>query len=116
MGGGLAGERQLQPGKPGVELIDGAAHEHPEIDGDLVVARARGVEPARRGPDQLAEPGLDVHVNVLELAREPEFAALDLGLDLDQAADDFVGVLFRDDAACPPACAAWTFEPRMSSL
>ena len=45
---------------------------------DLVVARAGGVQPSRRGADQLGQPRLDIHVDVFELRAEGEAAALDL--------------------------------------
>ena len=57
----------------GFELVDGrndvvnrAAHEQPQIGRHLVVARPRRVQPPGRRSDQLAEPLLDVHVDVLE--------------------------------------------------
>ena len=54
------------------------AHPKPEIGRDLIVARARGVQPPGRRPDQLGEPALDVHMDVLERALEGEFAGFDL--------------------------------------
>ena len=44
------------------------AHPQPEIGRHLVVARARGVQPAGRLADQLGEPALHVHVDVFERA------------------------------------------------
>ena len=58
--------------------VDRVAHPEPEIGRDLIVARARGMQPPRRRPDQLGEPALDVHVNVFERALEVEFAGFDL--------------------------------------
>src|SRR5580704_15882815 len=66
----LLGERALIGGERAVDLIDGIAHPQPEIGCDLVVARARGVQPPRRRPDQLREPALDIHMDVLEGALE----------------------------------------------
>ena len=54
--------------------VDGVAHPQPEIGRDLIVARARGVQPPRRRPDQVGEPALDIHMDVLERALEDEFA------------------------------------------
>ena len=54
------------------------AHPEPEVGRHLVVARARGMQPAGRRPDQLGEPALHVHVDVLERAIEAELAALHL--------------------------------------
>src|SRR6202035_4579125 len=44
--------------------IDGVADIEPEIGRHLVVARARGMQPPGGGPDQFAQPALDIHVNV----------------------------------------------------
>ena len=62
------GERLLQRGQRRVGLVDRVAHTEAEIGRDLVVARARGVQPAGRRADQLGKPALDVHVNVFERA------------------------------------------------
>ena len=48
-----------------------------EIDRHLVVARAGGVQPSGRRPDQLGKPRFHVHVDVLELGREDERSGLD---------------------------------------
>ncbi len=41
-----------------------------EIDGHLVVARARRVQATRGGADEIGKPRLDVHVNIFEPARK----------------------------------------------
>ena len=53
-------------------------HPEAEVERDLVVARAGGVQPAGGRTDQRRQPRLDVHVDVFELAREFEIAAFDL--------------------------------------
>ena len=83
------GEARHDPIRPGLGLIEEgrhqradplngrvalAAHPEAEIDRDLIVARARGVQPPGRGADQLGQPRLDVHVDVLELHPEGEGA------------------------------------------
>ena len=68
----------LQAGGGADQLAGGVAAEEAERGRHLVVARARRVQPAGAGADQLGEPGFDVHVDVLEPAREPEVAAIDL--------------------------------------
>ena len=71
-------QRHLESGERGVQLVDHVAHEQAEIGCDLVVARARGVQAAGGGSDQLGQAALDIHMDVLERALELEFAALDL--------------------------------------
>ena len=48
------GERALQCFDLQEDRVDGVAHPEPEVDGDLVVARARGVQTSRRGADNFA--------------------------------------------------------------
>ena len=73
---------RLQLAHRGVEAVDRAAHPQPEIGRDLVVARARRVQPPGRRADQLGEPRLDVEVDVLVRLAEDEGAGFDLGPDL----------------------------------
>ena len=72
------GQRALVGGERGIDAVDRVAHPEPKIGRDLVVARAGGVQPPGRRPDQFGEPALDVHVDVLERALERELAGLDL--------------------------------------
>jgi hypothetical protein len=65
-------QRALERGQRRIGLVDHVADIKPEIGCDLIVAGTRGVQPARRGPDQLGEPALDIHMNVLERALEIE--------------------------------------------
>ena len=81
-----------------VERIDRVAHPELEVGGDLVVARAGGVQPAGRRADQFGEPALDVHMNVFERARVVERPRLDFAFDLGETARDGVGVGGLDDA------------------
>ena len=60
-----------------VDLVDGVAQPQPKIGCDLIVSRARGVQPPRRWPDQLGQAAFDIHVNVLECTFEGELAGLD---------------------------------------
>ena len=53
-------------------------HPQPEIGRDLIVARARGVQPAGGRADQFGQPALDVHMDVFERALELELAGADL--------------------------------------
>ncbi len=52
------------------DRVDRVAHPEAEIDGDLVVARARGVKAPGRRADDLGEPAFDVHMDVLERSRK----------------------------------------------
>ena len=63
-------ERPLQPGDLARDRVDRVAHPEAEIDGDLVVARARGVKAPGRRADDLGEPAFDVHMDVLERSRK----------------------------------------------
>ena len=55
MGERLFGQRALIAARARASmLVDGVAHPEPEIGRHLIVARARGMQPSRRRPDQLA--------------------------------------------------------------
>ena len=71
-------QRLLKRGERRIGLVDDVADEQTEVGGDLVVARARGVQPAGGGADQLGQAALDIHVNVLKRALEREAALADL--------------------------------------
>ena len=98
LGERLFGKRALQIGERLVERVDRVAHPELHVERDLVVARARRVQAPGGRPDELGEPALDIHVDVLERAREFEGPRLDFARDLVQAARDGLGVLRRDDA------------------
>ena len=74
----LLRERALISAQGLVDGIDRFPDPKPEIGRDLIVARARSVQPPRRRADQLGEPALHVHMDVFERALELELAALDL--------------------------------------
>ena len=71
-------QRVLEGGQRRIGLIDDVADIEAEIGRDLVVARARGVQPSGGRPDQFAKPALDVHMDVFERALEIERALADL--------------------------------------
>ena len=98
MGQRLLGKRALVGGQARIEPVDGVAHPQPEVGRDLVVARARGVQPPGRRPDQLGEPRLDVHMDVFQRPLELEPAALHLRQDRVQAGNDRLGVGRRNNA------------------
>ena len=72
---GSVGQRRHQRGDPlgGPERV--RAHEHRDVGGDLVVARARRVQLAARRPGQLGHPALDRRVDVLVVGLERKAAA-----------------------------------------
>ena len=63
------------------------AHEHRHVGGDLVVARARGVQLAADGADELGQAPLDRHVDVLVVGCELERAVLELRRHLVEPAE-----------------------------
>ena len=63
---GEVDERPLEVEQRAVELVDRPARPEPQVRGDLVVARAAGVEAPGQRPDLLGQGRLDVHVDVLE--------------------------------------------------
>ena len=70
-------QRALETGQRRVQLVDGVADIEAEVGGDLVVARARGVQPSCRRTDQLAGSRFStIHVNVLERALDVERSLL----------------------------------------
>ncbi len=79
------------------QRVDRVAHPEAEVDRDLVVARAGGVQPPGGGADDVGEPALDVHMDVFERAREGELARLDFALDLGETLGDGLGVRGLDD-------------------
>ena len=67
------------------DLVDRRAQIQPHIGRDLVVARARGVQPLAGIADQRGEPPFDVGVHVFEVGRPFEFAGTDFIADLGEA-------------------------------
>jgi hypothetical protein len=65
-------------------------HQQGEVGGDLVVAGAGGVELAAERTNQLGEPALDRHVDVLVVLAELEAAGVELGPDPVQALRDLL--------------------------
>ena len=81
--GALLQSRQL-----GGNGIDRGAQVQADISGHLVVARAPGMQLLAGDPDQLRQPGLDVHVDIFQFHRPGEAAAGYFFLHLGQAALD----------------------------
>ena len=99
MGDSLLGERALQPGDLAVQMVGAVADIKPEIGRDLIVARARGVQPPGRLADQLLQPRFDIHVDIFQGAGKAEFPGIDLGFDRAKPVGDRLGVRLGNDAA-----------------
>ncbi len=93
-----AAQRALQPGDLEQDRVDRVAHPEPEVDGDLIVARARGVQPPRCGANDFLKPAFYVHMDVFERARERKRPRLDFAFDLGETFGDGLGVGDCDDA------------------
>ena len=70
-------QRALERRQRRIRLVNRVADIEPEIGRHLVVARARGMQPPGRRPDQLGKPAFHVHMDVLQRAAEGEGAGLD---------------------------------------
>ena len=108
------GERPLQFGDLDEDRVDRVAHPEAEIDRDLVVARARGVQAPGRRADDLGKPAFDVHMDVFERALERERSRLDFAFDLRKTLGDRLGVGGFDDALARRAWRYGPAEPAMS--
>ena len=75
-----------------------ALHPEAQVDRHLVVARACGMQAARRGADQLGKPRLDIHVDVFEAGREFELAGFDLYQNRVQPVSDLLLIGRRNNA------------------
>ena len=70
MGFGAREQGPLQVLQKRVDAVDGIAQPEAKVGGDLIVARARGVQLAAGLADPVGQPGLDVHVDVFEAGAE----------------------------------------------
>ena len=76
-----------------------------QVERHLVVAAAAGVQLAADRADQLGQPALDRHVDVLVGGREAERAGVELLLDLARGrASSLLALGGGEDAARAPAC------------
>ncbi len=107
-------ERVLERGEAVVDRLHLMAAIEADVEGDLVVAAAGGVQLRPGGTDLLGEGPLDVHVDVLEARLEAELARLDLAADLLESLHD--GALLRRFVRMPASsrAAACAMEPSMS--
>jgi hypothetical protein len=102
-GGGMpvgeVDERALQFPRERVDLVARRAHVEPHVGRDLIVARARGVQPLARVADERDEPPLDVEMDVLGFQRPLELARAELVADRRHAALDVREIRCTDHAA-----------------
>ena len=75
-------ERLLQFAQLLIKRVDRVAHPQAEIECDLIIARARRVQPAGIGPNNVSEARFHIHMDVFERARKGEGARLDFVSDL----------------------------------
>ena len=94
-GGGFE-QGVLEAGNEKGKVVDGVAAVEAGVGGDLVVARAGGVEFRSGRTDALGQLGLDVHVDVLEFLFPLEGAGVDVRLDGKQAVLDGGEFLVRE--------------------
>ena len=97
----------------GNDSIDLAAQPKPSVGGDLVVARAAGVQPLAGVADQFGQALFDVEVYVFEFEL-PRELALDLFADLLQSALDRREIILGDDPRAA-SIAAWASDPSISA-
>ena len=86
----------LQAGQLTGDSVDGGAQVEPDIGGHLVVARAPGVQLLAGHPDQLRQPGFDIHVDVFQFHRPLEAPRADLIANLVQSPDDVCQFLWTE--------------------
>ena len=95
---GAVGQRPHQVAQLRQRAVDGVAHPEPEIGGDLVVAAARGVQPAAGVADARDQARLDVHMDVLQRRIEVEPPLFDVGADRRQSVANAALVIGGEDA------------------
>ena len=95
---GALDKGELQRLDLGQKRIGGIADIEAKIGRHLVVARAGGVEAPGGVADQLAQPRLDVHMDVFEAARKREGLPVDLGQHLAEPVHDRVTIGGGEDA------------------
>ncbi len=89
---GLFHQCTLQLDQSGGGARASITHPQPEIRCDLVVARARRVQPRAGRTRNLRQPLLDVEMDVFQLALEGEPAGRDIGCDLVEPGNDRVAI------------------------
>ena len=83
----------------GVQAVTFALQIHADIERDLIVAGARGVELFADIPNALGQDGFDKHVDILGLRIERQRAGLQIGQNAGKTVDDLIGVCLCQNAA-----------------
>ena len=96
IGRGQFDQGALRGPEQGAERVAFVAEVEAEIQGDLVIAAAGGVQLRAGVADPLGQLGLEVHVDVFEFGLEREFPRLDLRADLAQTCRDLCALLRGD--------------------
>src|SRR5437870_1330365 len=80
--------RSLQRAKMRIDFGDLRLDVKPEIDRDLIVAAAGGVELRAGGPNSFRKRSLDIHVHIFKRLVPPEFASFNFLFDRAQSVVD----------------------------
>ena len=115
MPAGLPEERSHERDQRRVAAIAGAHDEEPLIERDLVVAAAAGVEVSGVLADELAQPPLDVGVDVLQRRIEGDVASHELLAHLGEPRVNPPGGGGGGKSCRDASIATCAREPRMSS-
>jgi hypothetical protein len=84
----LLEQRALKRREKREDLVDLGAQPEPQVGRDLVVARARGVQPFAGFADERGQPALDVEMHVFGVERPAEAPLFDLAAHPRKAALD----------------------------
>ena len=75
---GLFDQGMLQRLELSIMPIDGVANPKAKIRRDLIVARSGGMQPPRRGTNQIGQSAFDIHMNIFERVLEDKIPGLNL--------------------------------------
>src|SRR5690606_10959072 len=95
---GQAQQALLQTGDFAEDGVDLVAQPEADVGGDLVVARAAGVQLLAGDADAVGQARLDIHVHVFQIDAPVEGTGFDLGRDVLQIGDDLVALIAAQHA------------------
>ena len=105
-------ERPLEVEQRAVQSVDRPAEPQPKVGGDLVVARAAGVQLAGDGSDPVGQRRLEVEVDVLERGVPLDRAGRDGLRQAGQAADQLVDLVVGQESRTRRARGRGRSSPR----